>query len=220
MGIWEAMASTADGVRRRLPDPAPMKKACTSVYGLGTATVNAVRAASPDLSAASAICRRSASWIYRTVRVDAPRQISTALSDPDGPNRIARTTLNLLDHALEYGTRPYTGGIPAYRILKEGLFYSDHPTAAGKELNDLRRRLKKVEELEAARGAEGAAAEGIVGSAALRYDHHMRRASNPADVIESFMMSGFRGGDFINEQVVPVVDENRRRAGRDFPVVS
>ncbi|KAL0928031.1 hypothetical protein M5K25_002265 [Dendrobium thyrsiflorum] len=220
MGIWEAMVSTADGVRRRLPDPAPMKKACSSVYGLGAAAVHAVRASSPDLSAASAICRRSASWIERTVRVDAPRQISTALSDADGQNRIARTTWNLLDHALEYGTRPYTGGIPAYRILKEGLFSSDHPTAAGKELNDMRRRLKKLEALEAARGAEAAAAEGIVGSAALRYDHHMRRASKPADVIGSFMMSGFRGGDFINEQVVPVVDENRRRARRDFSVVS
>lgn len=100
--------------------------------------------------------------------------------------------------------------------MKEGLFSGDRPAAVGKEMNDLRRRLDKLEALEAARRSEGEAAEGVVGSGAVGLDHRMRGLSKPGDVIQSFMMSGFRGGDFINDQVIPVMDESRRRSRRDF----
>lgn len=80
----------------------------------------------------------------------------------------------------------------------------------------MRRRLDMLESLVAARGAEGLATEDIVRSGALRFDHRIMGASKPGDVIQSFMMSGFRGGDFINDQVIPVVDESQRRARRDL----
>lgn len=102
----------------------------------------------------------------------------------------------------------HEGGIPVYRIVKEGwrkdrsgpaVHAKEKPVQAEEE-EELRNRIARL---------EMAIADGD------RPERHGRRPESawwsggllphrkPEDVIRVFMMKGFKGGDFIDDQVVP-----------------
>ncbi|KAG0467704.1 hypothetical protein HPP92_018696 [Vanilla planifolia] len=221
MGIWDAVTSKVDGLKGQLPDPAPLKRACSSAYGLPSFVLETARSTTPYLSSVAGTSRRSydscldvAGWAYRAIRVEAPRLISETLSDRESQERICSSAWSLVDLALDHGTKPYTGGYPVYRILKEGLFSSNHREAASavgvpttlKEMSEMKSRLKKLETL-MAKGGDWASPTGMERFGVLMAKPFTHSAQEDAgDVISLFMRTGVKGSDFIHEQVVPVMD--------------
>ncbi|XP_073108511.1 uncharacterized protein [Elaeis guineensis] len=219
MGIWESLRWTAGTFYGSLPDPSPVKD-----FGLGVvqATASSVSAGAsrardllhraadkahskaPDLTPVATIGRGAVSKMDHAVRVEGLRRMKSAMPDQDGWQWIGRIGLDLIDHTLAQVTKPYTGGIPVYRIVKEGWTKGrSGPAAHAKEEEELQELRNKIARLEMAiadgdrRGPHSRRPESACWLVGLQ--PHQK----PEDVIRVFMMKGFKGGDFIDAQVVP-----------------
>nr|XP_019705442.1 uncharacterized protein LOC109505744 [Elaeis guineensis] len=184
MGIWESLRWTAGTFYGSLPDPSPVKD-----FGLGVVQATA-SSVSAGASRARDLLHRAADKAHRAKH--------------PGWQWIGRIGLDLIDHTLAQVTKPYTGGIPVYRIVKEGWTKGrSGPAAHAKEEEELQELRNKIARLEMAiadgdrRGPHSRRPESACWLVGLQ--PHQK----PEDVIRVFMMKGFKGGDFIDAQVVP-----------------
>ncbi|XP_017701264.2 uncharacterized protein LOC108511721 [Phoenix dactylifera] len=191
MWIWESLRSTADTLHRSLPDPSPVKD-----FGWGFA-----QATASTVSAEAIRARDLLHWAADKARSGAP--------DLQQTKRIA---WDLADYGLAHATKPYTAGIPVYRIVKEGWTKGRsgpvvHVKEEEEELQDLRNRIARLEMAivdEERPGPHGRRA------ASDRVLDGLLPHQKPEDVIRVYMMKGFKGGDFIDAQVVPRAGNAKR----------
>ncbi|ONK76022.1 uncharacterized protein A4U43_C03F23020 [Asparagus officinalis] len=216
MGIWDAVSSTADSLRNRLPDPEPVKNAGRSAY---SAVANRLTGEVPDLRTPVVGILRSSynhscsafSSVDGAVRVKGFQRVRESMPDKEV---LARIGWNLTDFAFDKYTRSITGGLPVYRTIVDGLRNKDAKTTqkinTEQELQALQSRMERLEAILSAKDSQ---------PLAHPHCYFVRPHQKPEDVIRIFMMKGFTGGDLLNGQVM-LQHENWKRDALLCPILS